>query len=369
MESIDTVIIGAGVVGLALARSLSPSRSVVVLEQEAHTGAHLSSRNSEVIHAGLYYPPDSLKARLCLAGNEALYQYCDMTGVPYRRCSKLVVAQAGQELQLQQLQSNAESAGAKGLRRLSRAQWQQQEPWLKASEVLLSTRSGIIDSHAFLYHLQQDAEKNGAVIALRHRVEQLECEDHRYTLVIMDSDNQPLILRCRQLIIAAGLYGVSLLEQAEGFPGQHIPELRQARGNYFSLTGKSPTQRLIYPMPESHGLGIHLTVDLAGQARFGPDVEWIEPTLPPDYRVNGARKPDFLNAIRQYWPGVDATRLQPSYAGVRPKLYRDGLPVKDFLIQGEDTHGLAGMINLLGIESPGLTAALAIAEDLQARLD
>ena len=366
MESVDTVIIGAGVLGLALARALSPSRSVVVLEQEAHTGTHLSSRNSEVIHAGLYYPLGSLKARLCRQGSHALYRYCEETGVPFRRCGKLLVAQAGQEAQLEALHRNAEANGVEGLAWLPHAQWQRDEPWLNASEVLHSPHSGIIDSHGLMVQLQRDAEQNGAVISLRHRVIRLDCESRCFTLTVIDSDGQRFPLRSQQLILAAGLFNVRLLEQCNGFPVDQIPEQRLARGNYFSLSGSSPTQRLIYPMPETHGLGIHLTVDLAGQARFGPDVEWISPALPPDYQVNEARKTDFLDAIRQYWPDVDATRLQPSYAGIRPKLYHNDNPLSDFLIQGEGAHRLAGMINLLGIESPGLTAALAIAEELRA---
>lgn len=368
MEIVDTVIVGAGVVGLAVARALSADRSVIILEQEDRIGTHLSSRNSEVVHAGLYYPPGSLKSQLCLAGNEALYRYCEETGVPFRQCGKLLVAQQGQEQQLHQLQHNATAAGALPLQRLARAEWHRQEPWLRASEVLLSPHSGIIDSHALLARLNWDAERNGAMLTLRHRVENITCESNHFTLSVIDSDSQHFHLGCQQLILAAGLFTTRLLENASGFPSRRIPEQRQARGNYFSLLGRSPTQKLIYPMPESHGLGIHLTVDLIGQARFGPDVEWIDNDLPPDYAVNADRKLRFLEAIREYWPDVNPGQLQPSYAGIRPKLYSGGKPVTDFLIQDEEQHGLAGMINLLGIESPGLTATLAIADEVRNRL-
>ena len=369
METVDTVIVGAGVVGLAVARALSAARSVVVLEQEDQVGCHLSSRNSEVIHAGLYYPPGSLKSQLCLAGSQALYRYCEATGVPYRQCGKLLVAQKGQEARLQQLHDNARAADAPALRHLTRKEWQQQEPWLNASEVLLSPGSGIIDSHALLCQLQQDAEYNGALVMPQHRVARLECESDRHTLHVYASDHQRFMLRCRQLILAAGLFTPPLLESAAGFPANQIPRQRLARGNYFALGGRSPTRRLVYPMPETHGLGIHLTVDMAGQARFGPDVEWIEPTLPPNYQVNVERKATFVDAIRQYWPALNPDRLQPSYAGIRPKLFLKDKPLTDFLIQDTSSHGLNGMINLLGIESPGLTAALAIAEEVKERVE
>lgn len=361
MEIVDTVIVGAGVVGLAVARALSADRSVIILEQEDRIGTHLSSRNSEVVHAGLYYPPGSLKSQLCLAGNEALYRYCEETGVPFRQCGKLLVAQDGQQQQLDALLTNATASGAKGLQRLARHQWQHQEPWLHASEVLLSARTGIVDSHALLYQLRNDAERNGALVMLRHRLLLLECESARFTLELADSEGKALTLRSQQLIMAAGLSSIALLEKAQGFPAAVLPEQRQAKGNYFSLTGKSPTQRLVYPLPEQHGLGIHLTVDLAGQARFGPDVEWIPSSLPPDYQINAGRKADFLQDIRHYWPAINPDRLQPAYAGIRPKLFQDGVALNDFLIQDQTSHGIAGLINLLGIESPGLTAALAIA--------
>jgi L-2-hydroxyglutarate oxidase LhgO len=359
-ETIDTVIIGAGMIGLAIARELAPSRSVVLLEQESHFGEHLSSRNSEVIHAGLYYPPDSLKARLCLRGNTLLYRYCQEQTIPYRRCGKLIVANAGQQDSLEQLHHNALNSGAEGLHRCTQQWLQRQEPWLHASEALLSENSGILDSHALMGRLAEQAQEHHALLCYRHRVRRINCEPGHFLLQV-DSDDSPFELQCRQLINTAGLDAVPLLKRCSGFPAKKIPEQRLARGNYFSLSGHSPTRRLIYPPPEADGLGIHLTVDLAGQARFGPDVEWIEHR---DYQVNSARLPHFEEAIRRYWPDLNTDRLSPAYTGIRPKLFIKGEPYRDFLLQGEKEHGIKGMINLLGIESPGLTAALAIAEDI-----
>ncbi|MGJ3257228.1 MAG: NAD(P)/FAD-dependent oxidoreductase [Alcanivorax sp.] len=359
-ETTDTVIIGAGVIGLAIARELAASRSVVLLEQESRFGEHLSSRNSEVIHAGLYYPQDSLKARLCLRGNALLYQYCQEQQIPYQQCGKLIVANAGQQNTLEQLHHNALNSGATGLHRCSQQWLQQQEPWLQASEALLSEHSGILDSHALMSRLAQEAERNDALLCYRHRVRRIDCEPGDFLLQV-ESDDTAFELRCRHMINAAGLHAVPLLKRCNGFPAEKIPEQRLARGNYFSLSGRSPTQRLIYPLPEADGLGIHLTVDLAGNARFGPDVEWIKHS---DYQVNSARLPQFEEAIQRYWPSLNPDRLSPAYAGIRPKLFMGGEPYRDFLIQGEKEHGITGMTNLLGIESPGLTAALAIAEDI-----
>jgi|TARA_R100001460_G_scaffold98406_2_gene141228 L-2-hydroxyglutarate oxidase LhgO len=359
-ETTDTVIIGAGVIGLAIASELAPSRSVVLLEQESRFGEHLSSRNSEVIHAGLYYPPDSLKARLCLRGNALLYQYCQEQQIPYQQCGKLIVASQSQQEALDNLYRNAMESGATGLHRCNQSWLRQQEPWLQASEALLSEHSGILDSHAFLSILAQEAERQHALLCYRHRVQRIDCGPGDFLLQV-ESDDTTFELRCQHLINAAGLHAVPLLKDCNGFPAEKIPEQRLARGNYFSLSGGSPTRRLVYPLPEADGLGIHLTVDQAGNARFGPDVEWIKHR---DYQVNITRLPQFEEVIRRYWPSLDADRLTPAYAGIRPKLFMEGEPYRDFLIQGEKEHGIKGMINLLGIESPGLTAALAIAEDI-----
>ncbi|KZX84537.1 FAD-dependent oxidoreductase, partial [Alcanivorax sp. HI0011] len=253
MEQVDTVIVGAGVVGLAIARELAPSRSVVLLEQERHFGEHLSSRNSEVIHAGLYYPPDSLKARLCLRGNALLYRYCQEQNIPYRQCGKLVVANEGQQDTLVQLHQNALNSGATGLHPCSQQWLGRQEPWLHACEALLSEHSGIVDSHALMQCLAAQAQAHHALLCYRHRVRRIDCHQAHF-LLLVDSDEGPFELQCRHLINAAGLGAVPLLQHCHGFPADGIPEQRLARGNYFSLAGRSPTQRLVYPLPESDGL-------------------------------------------------------------------------------------------------------------------
>ncbi|EKF75059.1 dehydrogenase [Alcanivorax hongdengensis A-11-3] len=366
MHDIDTLIIGAGVTGLALARQLAPSRSVAVLEQEARPGEHLSSRNSEVIHAGLYYPPDSLKAALCLRGKALLYEYCHRHHLPHRRCGKLVVAGAGQQHQLQALHDNARRSGAQGLHLKGAAWLTRHEPWLQARSALLSEETGIVDSHALLQQLASDAQSHGAILACHHRVIQLEAHRGRFLLHV-ESDEGTFEMESRQLINAAGLGAVPLLQRCIGFPPERLPRQQLARGSYFALQGRSPTQRLVYPLPEADGLGIHLTVDLAGQARFGPDVEWLDGEH-WDYRVNPQRQALFVEAIQRYWPALEGQRLTPAYAGIRPKLVVDEQPFRDFLIQDASSHGLTGMVNLLGIESPGLTAALALAERVAGQL-
>ncbi|WP_101676192.1 NAD(P)/FAD-dependent oxidoreductase [Alloalcanivorax mobilis] len=359
MEQVDTVVIGAGVVGLAVARSMARAGGdVVVLEAEARFGEHLSSRNSEVIHGGLYYPPGSLKADTCLRGNALLYQYCAARGIAHRRCGKLVVAGPGQQPQLQALYDNALAAGARDLSFKSAAWLGREEPWLSGAQALHSTHSGIVDSHALMASLARDAEDAGAVLCLRHRVSAIGCESHRFTLRVTHAEGE-FDLRAQTLINAAGLAAVPLVKRMQGFPRRYCPEQRFAKGNYFRLAGASPSRRLIYPLPEAHGLGVHLTVDLAGKARFGPDVQWVET---PDYQVDEQRQGAFETAIRRYWPALPAAKLHPDYAGVRPKLIIDDQPHTDFLIQDSRHHGVAGLINLLGIESPGLTAALALAE-------
>lgn len=355
----ESVVIGAGVVGLAVARALAlRGREVAILEAEDHIGEHLSSRNSEVIHGGLYYPPGSLKARTCLRGNALLYEYCAARGIAHRRCGKLVVAQEDQLEALARLHDNALHSGATGLERISHQQLSREEPWLRAGEALHSAHSGIVDSHALMTSLARDAEDHGALLCLRHRVRRVSCAPGQYDIEVATEEGH-FTLRTEQLINAAGLGAVPLVQRMEGFPEAQRPEQRYAKGNYFSLQGASPARRLIYPLPEAHGLGVHLTIDLNGRARFGPDVEWIER---PEYRVDESRRDAFQQAIRRYWPALPDGALQPDYAGVRPKLHMHSEPYGDFLIQDAADHGLEGLVNLLGIESPGLTAALALAE-------
>ena len=363
MERVGTVVVGAGVVGLAVARALALAGDpVVVLENEAHFGEHLSSRNSEVIHAGLYYPPGSLKAQSCLRGNALLYQYCAARHIPHRRCGKLIVAGPDQQDALAQLLDNARAAGATGLTLISGGQLAREEPWLRAATALHSAHSGIVDSHGLMAALARDAEDHGALLCPRHRVTHIDCAPGRFDLRV-DTGGDTFHLRSDRLINAAGLGAVPLIEQMNGFPDAQRPTQRFAKGNYFRLAGASPTDRLIYPLPEAHGLGVHLTVDLAGRARFGPDVEWVDH---PDYRVDDTRQAHFETAVRRYWPALPEGALHPDYAGVRPKLMVDGQPHPDFLIQDHRHHGLEGLTNLLGIESPGLTAALALAERIAA---
>ncbi len=363
MESMGTVIIGGGVVGLAIARELAlAGRAPVLLEAEAHFGEHLSSRNSEVIHAGLYYPPGSLKAMSCLRGNALLYEYCQRRRVAHRRCGKWVVARGEEQArQLRAVYDNAIAAGASGLHWLGRPALQHEEPWLAADLALASEHTGIVDSHGLMAALAADAEEAGALLCLRHSVTALGGDRHGFELQVTGPDGG-FQLHCEQLVIAAGLGSVPLLQRLHGLPAELAPQQGLARGNYFRLRGASPTRRLIYPLPERHGLGVHLTVDLAGQARFGPDVEWIDEV---DYRVNLQREPAFEDAVRAYWPGLPAGSLLPDYTGIRPKLRLRGEPHADFCLLDEQDHGLPGLIALLGIESPGLTAALALAERIR----
>lgn len=360
-QQLECVVIGAGVVGLAVARALAlRGREVAILEAEGHIGEHLSSRNSEVIHGGLYYPPDSLKAQTCLRGNALLYEYCAARGIAHQRCGKLVVAQEDQLDALARLHDNALNSGATGLQRISHQQLTREEPWLQAAEALHSAHSGIIDSHGLMASLARDAEDHGALLCLRHRVRCVSCAPARFDIEVV-AEGEHFTLRTEQLINAAGLGAVPLVQRMEGFPQAQRPDQLYAKGSYFSLRGASPARRLIYPLPEAHGLGVHLTIDLNGRARFGPDVEWIEQ---PEYRVDESRGDAFRKAIRRYWPALPDDALQPDYAGVRPKLRLRNQPCNDFLIQSAADHGLDGLINLLGIESPGLTAALALAESV-----
>ncbi|MDX1803364.1 MAG: NAD(P)/FAD-dependent oxidoreductase [Alcanivorax sp.] len=362
METIDTLIIGAGVIGLALARRLSAEGPLAVLESEWQAGTQLSSHNSEVIHAGLYYPPDSGKASLCVSGMGQLYDYAKAKRIPYRRCGKLVLAcDHSEEAGLQALYQRARENGVEGLSLLNRRALARQEPWLSCHAALHSEHSGIIDSHTLMQQLAKEAQENGALLGYRQQVINIALSEQGFRVTVRNHSPvaSDYTLCCRRLINAAGLGAVPLLHAMDGFPAEQLPHQRFARGNYYNLRGRSPSQRLIYPLPDVHGLGIHLTVDLAGQARFGPDVEWLDQ---PDWRVNETRRQQFVSAIRRYWPSLDADRLSPAYAGLRPKLFFDNTPLTDFLIQGPAQHGLPGLINLLGIESPGLTAALAIAD-------
>ncbi len=357
MEHVDAVVIGAGVVGLACAKFLAESgREVIVLERETAFGSGISARNSEVIHAGLYYPPGSLKATLCVAGRKALYAYCAERGIAHRRLGKLVVASRVPQLPaLEAIAARARANGVDDLRPLGAADVRTLEPELDAAGGLLSPSTGIVDSHGLMQALLADAERHGAVLALASPV----CggRTDRTGIVLDVGGSAPMQLRARCVINAAGLDAPRLGHTLAGPAALHAPQAFYARGVYFSLVGRAPFSHLIYPVPEAGGLGVHLTLDLGGQARFGPDVEWIEQ---PDYQVDSARAERFYAAIRSWWPGLADGRLQPAYAGVRPKIVGPGEADADFRIDGPSAHGVPGLVHLYGIESPGLTAALAI---------
>ena len=370
MERIDCVVAGAGVVGLAVARALAlAGREVVLLEAADAIGSGTSSRNSEVIHAGLYYPPGSWKARLCVQGRELLYAYCAVHGVAHRRCGKLIVAtEASQQPALQALHQRAEACGVSDLQWLDAAQARALEPALRCTAALLSPSTGIVDSHGLMLSLQGEAEAHGAMLALKSPLQRLRRVADGFALDV--GGDAPMQLHARRVVNSAGLHAVSLAARFEGLPAMVLPQAHWARGHYFACPGKPAFSRLIYPMPDEAGLGVHVTLDLGGQMRFGPDVQWI-PTAEPgaeDYRVDPGRAAPFAEAIRRYWPELPDAALQPAYAGIRPKISGPGQPAADFMIQGPAEHGVAGLVNLFGIESPGLTACLAIAEQVQAVL-
>lgn len=353
MDTVDCVVIGAGVVGLACARSLAArGREVLVLEREHRFGSGISARNSEVIHAGLYYPPGSLKARLCVAGRQLLYRWCAARGVAHRRCGKLVVAtRPEQQAQLTALAARARANGAGTLTMLERAAVRALEPALDVHAALFSPATGIVDAHGLMLSLLADAEAHGAVLACSTPV--LGGQACSEGMVLHVGGAAPTSLRTRHVINATGLDAPALACAL----GTVAPTPHYARGVYFSYCGKPPFSRLIYPLPQAGGLGVHLTLDLAGRARFGPDVEWIDA---PAYEVDPARADAFYRGIRRWWPALPDGSLQPDYAGVRPKIVPPGAPDADFRIDGAAAHGVPGLVQLFGIESPGLTAALAI---------
>jgi L-2-hydroxyglutarate oxidase LhgO len=357
VEKLDAVVIGAGVVGLAIARALAlAGREVVILEAEDAIGTHTSSRNSEVIHAGIYYPKDSLKARSCVAGKALLYEYCAAHGVPHRRCGKLIVASDENQIpELKNIQEKAHANGVTDVVALSRAQAHAMEPELHCVAALHSPSTGIIDSHALMLAYLGDAEDHGAMLALKSPVRRAAAVKGGIELHVENAD--PIFASV--LVNSAGLRAPSLAKKIQGYPENLAPRELYAKGNYYSLARRSPFKRLVYPVPEPGGLGVHVTLDLAGQARFGPDVEWIERI---DYDVDPRRAERFYAAIRRYWPGLPDGALLPGYAGIRPKTAGPGQPAPDFAIQGPSEHAIPGLVHLFGIESPGLTSSLALAD-------
>jgi L-2-hydroxyglutarate oxidase LhgO len=360
MDNVDCVVIGAGVVGLAVARALAMAdREVVILEAEDAIGTHTSSRNSEVIHAGIYYPKDSLKARACIEGRQRLYLYCDEHGVPYRRCGKLIVAtNESQVFELREILQKAHDNGVTDVVEITAAEALRMEPALRCVAALHSPSTGIIDSHALMLAYLGDAEAAGAMLALKSPL--IGCSFSSGKFVLHVGGEDPAKIAAKTLINSAGLRAPSVARLIAGFPAAKIPPELYAKGNYYALAGRSPFQRLVYPVPEPGGLGVHLTLDLAGQARFGPDVEWIDSI---GYTVDPRRAERFYASVRRYWPGLRDGALIPGYAGIRPKITPPGEPAADFLVQGPRDHGVAGLVNLFGIESPGLTAALALADE------
>lgn len=365
MDRVECVVVGAGIVGLAVARALAlAGREVVILEAEDAIGTHTSSRNSEVIHAGIYYPRGSLKARACVAGRRRLYEYCAAHGVPHRRCGKLIVATADSQLEeLQSIRAGANANGVDDLVPLSASQAMAMEPALRCVGALHSPSTGIIDSHALMLAYLGDAEAAGAMLALKSPLIDVDVRSGEFILNV--GGEEPSKIRAKTLVNCAGLRAPSVARRIAGFAPEKVPRELYAKGNYYSLAGRPPFARLIYPVPEPGGLGVHVTLDLAGQARFGPDVEWVDRI---GYEVDPRRAERFYAAIRRYWPALPDGALSPGYAGIRPKICGPGEPPADFVIQGPCEHGIAGLINLYGIESPGLTASLALADDAAASL-
>ncbi len=365
MESVDAVIIGAGVIGLAAGRALANrGLEVVVVESADAIGTGTSSRNSEVIHAGLYYPTGSLKARLCVAGREMLYRYCESKGIRHRRVGKLIAATSSDELPiLEKYLAQARANGVEDLRWVEQVEAQRLEPAVRCVRALLSPSTGIIDSHEYMFALQADLEAKGGQVVLNSHVTRIGRTGDGFAIFTGDS-REPAV-HCRRVVNAAGLHAQGVAATIEGLQRATIPPLYLARGHYYSLSGKSPFNRLVYPVAEAGGLGVHVTLDLAGTARFGPDVQWLESI---DYSFNPEARARFAAAIRRYYPDLDDTRLTPGYTGIRAKLSGPGEPAADFLIQGPAEHRVPGLVNLYGIESPGLTSALANAEELAALL-
>lgn len=348
-------------VGLAVARAMAlRGRETLILEAGSAIGTATSSRNSEVIHAGIYYPPGSAKARLCVEGNRLLYEFCEARGVEHRRCGKLIVAADEWQIPaLESIENMARANGVMDLEWLTAEDTNTLEPALNAIAALSSPSTGIVDSHGFMLALQGEFEQAGGVIAFRCPLQRGRYDGN--AIYLEAGAEECMSLAAAIVINCAGLHAQEVSHRIDGVPKSSIPRGYFAKGNYYVLTAKSPFRRLVYPIPERGGLGVHLTLDLAGQARFGPDVEWVERE---NYTVDPARAEGFYAAIRRYWPALPDGSLHPGYAGIRPKLHGPDEPAVDFLIQGPAVHGVKGLVNLYGIESPGLTAALAIAENV-----
>jgi L-2-hydroxyglutarate oxidase LhgO len=370
MDKVEVVVIGAGVVGLAIGRALAlQGREVIVIEKEKAIGQGVSSRNSEVIHAGLQYPPGSLKAQLSVRGKELLYAYCPTRGVRFANCGKLVVAtDVSQHAALRGVQTKATANGAP-TQWLTAAQARAMEPHLHCTAALHSPTTGIVDSHGLMLALQGDLENAGGIVAVGTQVQSVHLSQRNgapahHLVAQAATETVATELQASLVINATSLHACALARRMEGLDAQHIPREYFAKGNYYSLAGKAPFSQLIYPAPHDAWLGVHVTLDLGGQAKFGPDLEWLSAQTPEqiDYQVDPAGASAFYAAVRQYWPALPDGALQPSYSGVRPKIHGPGMPAPDFRIDGPARHGIHGLVNLFGIESPGLTSSLAIGD-------
>lgn len=361
----QVLVVGAGVVGLAVARQAAlAGHDVIVAEAQSGIGSGVSSRNSEVIHAGMYYPTGSRRARVCVRGNRMLYAYCDSRGVPHRKCGKLIVAtdEAGRA-KLEAIHAQGRVNGVEGLELIGGNAARQLEPELSCVAALLSPETGIVDSHSYMLALQGDFENAGGAIAFETPVERVTAAAQGWKVHF--GGREPGTLEVDAVVNAAGLGAQALAHRMDGYPPARIPKLVLAKGNYFGYSGKPAFSRLIYPTPVDGGLGVHVTLDLAGRMRFGPDVEWIETE---NYDVDVGRAASFYDRIRTYWPALPDHTLVADYSGIRPKLTGPGEPVVDFLIDGPADHGKAGLVQMFGIESPGLTSALPLAEEVVGKL-
>jgi L-2-hydroxyglutarate oxidase LhgO len=359
VERVQCIVVGAGVVGLAVTRALAArGREVVLLESESHIGTGVSSRNSGVIHAGIYYEKNSLKARVCVQGKHALYRFCKEHGVPHERIGKLIVAtEAAQLPALEALRERARDNGVDDLERLSADEARALEPVVRCAGALLSPSTGIIDVHEYMLALQGDAERFGAMVALGTPFVGASVRSDGLRIDAGGAD--PMTLDCDVMVNCAGLGAQAVAEGIEGLGADRIPALYPAKGNYFQLLGPCPFRRLIYPMPDAVWLGVHVGLDLAGRCKFGPDMHWVDGL---DYDVDAAQAKNFYASIRRYWPDLPDGALQPDYTGIRPKIYAKGESARDFYVQWPDEHGVKGLVNLYGIESPGLTSSLALGE-------
>lgn len=358
-ERVECVVIGAGVIGLAIARRLALAGvEVLILERADMIGTETSSRNSEIVHAGIYYPTGSLKARSCVAGKHALYEYCETRGIAHRRCGKIIVATDDTQVdELGTLKERAAANGVNDLYWLTPAEVADMEPEVHSVAALHSPSTGIVDSHGLMLSFQGEAEDRGAMIAYHAPVTGGRIEDDG--IVVSVGGESPVSLKTNRLVNAAGIWAPAVARTIDGLGRKTIPADYLCKGNYYTLSGRSPFSRPVYPVPEKAGLGVHVTVDLAGQVRFGPDVEWVDSI---DYDVDPGRAEAFYAAIRRYWPGLPDGAIQAGYSGIRPKLQAPGEPAADFMLQGPSEHGIDGLVNLYGIESPGLTSSLALAD-------